>query len=180
MKSKLFLRKHLVHIVLLFIVFLGYQLVYGISTLMPTNNNWLLSAYHDWGQHYLGWEYYRNENWSFPIGKINNFNYPAGTNVGYMDSIPLLAIFFKSIQFFLPEPFQYFGFWLLLCHFLIIFYAQKIITLYTKNLFYIVVISTIIAFNPVIVFRGIHPALCAHWLILASLYNYLINSTKIS
>ncbi|MGA1227593.1 MAG: DUF6311 domain-containing protein, partial [Tamlana sp.] len=79
-----------------------FHLSYGISIVIPANINWLMSVYHDWGQHYLGWVYFLDEPWHFPIGYIENFNYPAGTNIGYTDSIPLLAIFFKIFSFLLP------------------------------------------------------------------------------
>ena len=86
-----------------FIILLAFfHYIYGIYILNPSNINWLLSAYHDWGTHYLGWAYFQNEPWQFPLGHIENYNYPAGSNVGYTDSITLLALFFKLISFFLP------------------------------------------------------------------------------
>ena len=62
-----------------------------------------MSMYHDWGQHYLGWAYYRDADWSFPLGKMDNFYYPVGTNVGFTDSIPLLAFVFKIFSFLLQS-----------------------------------------------------------------------------
>jgi hypothetical protein len=43
--------------------------------------------------------------------------------------------------------------------------------------FYIVLAVILVALNPMLIFRGLHPALCAHWLILASLYHYLKTPT---
>ena len=100
-------------LVSLILVLIGFQICYGFGIINPSNINWLMSAYHDWGQHYLGWAYFQHEPWHFPLGHIDNFNYPAGTNVGYTDSIPLLAIIFKTFSFLLPDTFQYFGLWLL-------------------------------------------------------------------
>lgn len=154
-----------------------YQFTYGVATLDPSNINWLMSAYHDWGQHYLGWAYFREEPWTFPIGNIQNYNYPAGTNIGLTDSIPLLGIFFKLFSILLGEEFQYFGFWLLLCFFLNGYYSYKIFKLYYDESKIVLLISTFfIIVNPVLLYRGMHPALCGQWLILASLYNYLKNS----
>ncbi|MEC4003521.1 DUF6311 domain-containing protein [Flavobacterium sp. SUN052] len=157
------------------IVLIGFQLVYGLEIIFPSNINWIMSAYHDWGQHYLGWAYFRSEPWHFPLGHIENYNYPAGTNVGYTDSIPLLAIFFKTFSFLLPETFQYLGIWLLVCHLLTGFYTVKILELFKAKPFYIYLAVILIVFNPILVYRGMHPALCAHWLLLASIYFYLIN-----
>ncbi|WP_396187693.1 DUF6311 domain-containing protein [Flavobacterium sp.] len=154
-----------------------YHFAYGVATLDPSNINWLMSVYHDWGQHYLGWAYFREEPWTFPIGNIQNYNYPAGTNIGLTDSIPLLGIFFKLFSFLLGEEFQYFGFWLLLCFFLNGYYSYKIFKLYYDESKIVLFISTFfIIVNPVLLYRGMHPALCGQWLILASLYNYLKNS----
>ncbi len=41
------------------------------TALQPSNINWLMTARHDWGTHYLGWAFYKNEPWHFPIGKGN-------------------------------------------------------------------------------------------------------------
>ena len=85
-----------------------YHLCYGFQTLNPYNIDWLMSALHDWGTHYLGWHFFKNEPWQFPLGNISNYFAPLGTNVGFTDSIPLLAIFFKLFSAILPENFQYF------------------------------------------------------------------------
>jgi hypothetical protein len=78
----------------------------------------------------------------------------------------------------LPEDFQFFGLWLLLCFYLNAFYTIKIFNLYKTNVVITIAAALIITANPVLIFRGMHPSLCAHWLLLASLYNYLVNSTK--
>ena len=155
-----------------------FHISYGIAILNPTNINWLMSVYHDWGQHYLGWAYFQKEPWHFPIGYIENFNYPAGTNIGFTDSIPLLALFFKTFSFLLPDTFQYLGMWLLVCHLLAGYFTFKLLNLYSKNYFLIVLAVLLVSFNPVLMYRVIHPALCAHWLIIASIYLYLKKSNQ--
>ncbi|MEE9407539.1 MAG: DUF6311 domain-containing protein [Polaribacter sp.] len=104
-----------------------FQLRYGLDKIIPTNINWLLSARHDWGQHYLGWAYFRKEDWSFPLGTINDFYYPISTNIGFTDSIPLFALPFKLFSSILPEDFQYIGLWLFLCFFLTSYFTIKIL-----------------------------------------------------
>lgn len=160
------------------LILLVFHLSYGFKILQPSNINWLMSVYHDWGQHYLGWAFFQNEPWHFPIGKIENYNFPQGTNIGFTDSIPLLAIFFKSISFLLSETFQYFGIWFLSCHLLMGYFTFKLLNLYTKNYVLIVLSVLLISFNPVLMYRGIHPAICAQWVIVASIYYYLLKPTK--
>ena len=167
---------HYIGIIIITGVF--FHLIYGLKTLDPTNINWLMSAYHDWGTHYLGWAFYRVEEWTFPLEFTKNYLYPVGTNPGFTDSIPLLALIFKPFNAILPNDFQYFGIWLFLCHFLIGYYTFKIFELFRikKAITYLAIVFLIC--NPVLIFRGIHPALSAHWLFLASFYYYLIPTTK--
>lgn len=180
MNYKIFNENKFVYFVLFVISIIAYDVIYGLETLIPTNISWLMSMYHDWGQHYLGWAFYKEADWTFPLGKMDNFYYPVGTNVGFTDSIPLLAFVFKIFAFLLPEDFQYFGIWLLSCFFLNAYFTNKILKLYNVNNIIIYLASILIVTNPVLVFRGMHPALCAHWLILGSFYYYLIPTTNIN
>ncbi len=149
-----------------------FHLTYGLVTLVPTNVSWLMSARGDWGTHYLGWFFYRNEPWGFPLGNIHRYFYPLGTNVAFTDSIPLMALFFKLFSSILPGDFQYFGIWLLSCDLLIAWYAIRLLRLFGLRPFYIFLAVILLVANPVLLYRGMHPALCAHWLILGSFYCY--------
>ena len=62
-------------------------------------------------QHLSGWLFFRNDSWHFPVLKTVLLEYPKGVNIAYTDSIPLAALFFKSIRFLLPSQFNYFGIW---------------------------------------------------------------------
>ena len=164
------------YIVIFFITVILFHFTYHLKALNPTNINWLLVAYHDWGTHYLGWAFYKNEPWTFPIGAITNYNYPNGTNIGFTDSIPLMALIFKPFAFLLPDDFQYFGIWLFFCFFLTGIYSFKIFELYKVKRYISLVAVVFLMANPVLIYRGLHPALCAHWLIVASMYYYLKES----
>jgi hypothetical protein len=133
----------------------------------------------DWNTHYLGWFFYRNEPWQFPLGKVSNYFYPVGTNVGFTDSIPLMAIFFKLFSHILPADFQYFGFWLLLCRLLIAWYTIKICQLFNLRPILIFIAVIFMTQNPVLLYRNMHPALCAHWLFLGSAYLYLLDPRQV-
>ncbi len=159
---------------LFLLVFLLFVLRFGIDVLNPVSTNWILSTHSDWGQHYLGWAYFREEEWTFPLGQIKNYNFPAGTTVGYTDSIPLFAYIFKLFNFLLPEDFQYLGAWLLISHLITAYFSIKIIELYSKNKILNILIALFLSFTPVIMYRDMHPALTAHWLIIAPIYYYII------
>lgn len=166
------------YLMLFFISLIAYDFAYGLFTLNPSNIGWLLDAYHDWGQHYLGPAYYRQEPWQFPLGKMNNFYYPVGTNVGFTDSIPLMAFLLKIFDAVLPDDFQYYGFWLFTCMYISAYYTKKILKLYNINNYIILLACILVVTNPVLIFRGIQASACAHWLFLGSFYYYLKPTTK--
>ncbi|MGV0947307.1 DUF6311 domain-containing protein [Empedobacter falsenii] len=150
-----------------------FILKFGLHVLNPSNTKWLLEVYHDWGQHFLGWSFYRNSPWTFPIGTNSEWYYPIGTNVGITDSIPLFAIPFKLISGILPIDFQYFGLWFLVCYILNGFFTIKLLKVFNvKNILILSTAVIIINTNPVLLFRTLHPSLCAQWLIIASFYFY--------
>jgi hypothetical protein len=169
------MKKWMVWIFATIAVLIIYQLCYGLVTLKPSNINWLMSAHEDWGTHYLGWAYYKSEPWHFPLGRVTGYNYPVGTNVGFTDSIPLLAIFFKLFSPLLTDDFQYFGIWLFICHLLAAYFTILLCRLFKVNGFVTLAAAIFIAANPVLVYRGMHPALCGQWLLIASIYFYFLN-----
>ena len=156
-------------------VIILFQISYGLACLQPSNISWLMTVRHDWGTHYLGWAFYKNEPWHFPLGKVTGYNYPVGTNVGFTDSIPLLAIFFKLFSPLLSHEFQYFGIWLFLCHLLAAYFTILLLRLFKVNWLITLAAVIFIASNPVLVYRGMHPALCGQWLLIASIYVYFLN-----
>ena len=153
-------------------VVLIFHICYGLKVLIPTNISWLMTVMDDWGQHYLGWFFYRQEPWHFPLGHIDNLYYPLGTNVGFTDSIPLLCIFFKLFAPILPADFQFLGGWLLLCHLLAAWYTIKLMQLFKVGSWITLMAVIFVAANPVLIYRGMHPALCAHWLFIGCFYLY--------
>jgi hypothetical protein len=159
-------------------VLLIYHICYDLRSLVPANISWLMEARHDWGTHYLGWLFYKNEPWQFPLGQVSDYVYPIGANVGFTDSIPLFALFFKLFRSILPPDFQYFGIWLLLCHLLTAYASILLLKRLKVNDLNTFIAVLFIAANPVLVYRGLHPALCAHWLIIASVYIYLSDPAK--
>lgn len=99
---------------------LAFLLIYGISPLDFTNDTFCRGGYveKDIQQHYAGWLFYRQSDLRFPFCVTQNLNYPDGLSVAYTDSIPLFAAFFRLLSPILPDTFQYFGLFTLLCFFL--------------------------------------------------------------
>ncbi|MEX0598416.1 MAG: DUF6311 domain-containing protein [Candidatus Paceibacterota bacterium] len=144
----------------------------GIWNVLPFNVDWLLQA-SDWPQHHLGWEFFRRAPWNWPLGDFSNLLYPVTTNIGFTDSIPLLAISFKLLNLILPNFFQYIGLWLLfnlIMQGYLAFLIFKKLNLPTN---YSILAGVFLQLTPALIARFNHPALTAHWLILLTIYNYL-------
>lgn len=151
---------------------IAFVLIYGVKILNPLYTDWLLTG-GDPSQHYLGWEFFRRSSWYFPLGLTDQLAYPLKTSVIYTDSIPIFAVFFKLFRNILPQQFQYFGIWGLLCFVLQGYYAAKILGERSSSKTVILAGSVFFIVSPIMVFRMYyHTALAAHWLILLAIYFY--------
>lgn len=151
--------------------------VYGWNILNPCNTSWLLGG--DLEQHYLGWVAFRQDKWQFPIGLFNRLTYPNSISIIYTDSIPVMAVLFKLLSPILPEQFQYWGIWGLLCISLQGLFGARILQRYFKNNISVIAGSVFFILSPVIYSRLYgHEALAAHWLILAALCELVWRTAK--
>jgi len=152
----------------------------GIRVLNPTYIDWLIIR-GDPATHFLGWNFFRHESWSFPIGIIKNYGAPIGTSISYTDSIPLFAIIFKVFNKLLPSNFQYFGIWILLCYILQGIFGSLLLIRVTNNRIINIFGTAFFVISPIMLWRAYgHYALMAHWVLLASIWlifkkNYLNN-----
>lgn len=152
--------------------FLGvfaFFLVVGPRALYPENIAWLGSG--DPATHYLGWLFYRNSEWDFPVGLNPSYGLAIANSILYSDSNPFLAILFKPFSHFLPEVFQYFGVWLLLCFVMQAIFGWKLVGLVTSSHTLRLLGAGLIVFAPPMIWRlhG-HLSLVGHFLIVAALY----------
>ena len=147
---------------------ISFIMIYGIHILNPCYTDWLLNGLDgDLSQHYLGWKFFRTDNWNFPIGIMKNIAYPNEVSVIFTDSIPLFAVFFKLFRFFLPEQFQYFGLWGLCCFILQASLASGILRKYVKDEITVVLSSFLFVLAPVFIDRMYWmTSLASQWLCL--------------
>ncbi|WP_445180332.1 DUF6311 domain-containing protein [Pseudomonas sp. McL0111] len=148
---------------------LAFFIVIGPRALNPQNIAWL--GHSDPATHYLGWAFFRNAPWSFPLGLNPSYGLELSNAIIFSDSNPLFAFVFKPFTSLLPEPFQYFGLWLLMCFVLQSWFAWKLMGLATVNVPVRLLGSVLFLFNPAMIVRmGVHLSLAGHFLILAALY----------
>jgi hypothetical protein len=153
----------------IFIGLIAFFVIAGPQFLSPTNVAWLVGG--DPLQHFLGWAFYRNSPWTWPLGLNPLYGMEFSNSIVFTDSIPLLAIPFKAISHLLPYPFQYFGIWVLLCFVLQSFFAFRLIGLITNSVAIQCLGSILFLFSPPLIFRlSLHESLMGHFIILAALY----------
>jgi len=161
---------------------ISFFMVVGFEPLNPVNAGWILGRL-DPTQHYLGWLFYRNSEWTFPIGLNPLFGQDLSSSIVYSDSIPLLAVPFKILSPLLPERFHYFGIWLFACFLLQAWFAWKILGIYSKSISLRLLGCGLFLFFPPLLWRintpaGGHSALVGHFLILWALYLILKPTTS--
>ena len=151
---------------------IGFLTLVGYRVLIPTNISWLNVS--DPSTYYLGWEFFRFSEWDFPLGLNPHYGLGISNAILYSDSNPLFAIFFKIFSGLLPEPFQYFGIWLLLCFLLQAYFANRLMGLITEDVFIRLLGACFFIFSPILNWRlhekiG-HLTIAGHFFLLAALY----------
>lgn len=144
--------------------------LFGVNVLDPTNVEWLANDPGDLSQHYIGWEFYRRSPWTIDFGMNYLINYPFKISVIFTDSIPLFAFIFKIFSNILPEYFNYFGMYGLLCYILQGVSVGLILKKFIKEDYLICILSIIFLFSPIMRMRMFyHTSLSSHYLIFFAL-----------
>lgn len=153
-----------------------FVIIYGVGVLDVTNDGWLLTG-KDLQQHYVGWKFFRNADWCFPLGVHDKLTYPHKISILYTDSIPMFAIFFKFLSPILPETFQYFGIFGLMCYMLNGGTAAVLLAKINRNkvfcligsVFFILATPVLQRLFGLITEDSRHTSLGAHFLVFAAL-----------
>jgi hypothetical protein len=157
--------------------------VLGIENISFKNSKWLYDTNNDASLHQLGWHFFKNDIWRFPLGNNPNYGDEIGNSIVYTDSIPFLALFFKLFKSFIPGNFQYFSFWYLICFYLQLFFSFKILKKFTNSDSHSLIGSLFFLIAPIFVFRvNWHAAGAGHWILLFTLYLILmkkVDKTKL-
>jgi hypothetical protein len=144
----------------------------GWWVLIPTNIAWLDFA--DRAMHQLGWMFYRQAPWGMPPGLSPLLGIEIANSIALVDGLPLFAIPFKLIAQWLPEPFQYWGYWLLLSFVLQSLFAWRIAREFGAGRVVALLAAAFVLITPAYLFRvPMHLALSGHWTILAALFLYV-------
>lgn len=153
-----------------------FTIICGPTILAVTNIAWMEQGGgsqlgFDPATHYLAWVFFRNSDWSFPLGLNPDYGMSVANSIIYSDSIPLLAIPFKAFAHLLPEYFQYFGLWVLLCFILQSYLGWLIVRLVADDGALALAGTAFFAFSLPMIWRlYAHASLMGHFFVLAALY----------
>ena len=166
-------KSHLPGLMILVFTLLMFYWSFSFLILNPIYIDWIMITASDRVSYYLAWSHFRYEDWHWPPGIIQNYNYPMGNSVGLNDAIPLLAIPLKLFHPLLPKIFQYFGWWLFICYFLQGFISARLLrSCGVKDPLLRGLGGMVFMITPFLVARLEHMALNAHWVLLAGLLFY--------
>jgi hypothetical protein len=148
-----------------------FLLLFNRYSLYFSNVNWIYKTGGDVFQHQIGWEWFRQEPWRFPLGRIEPYGYPFGTYVSYMDSIPFMAFLFKLISPLFTQQIQYFGIWSLLSIIGQLLVGMLILGEFTSSIYNKIIGGSLLVFSQIFLIRfwG-HDSLTAQWILLAAIW----------
>jgi hypothetical protein len=159
-----------INFLFLFVSFACLICVLGFDNISFQSIRWL----HDGNESAIeqtAWYFFRNDIWRFPFGNNPNYGDEISTSIVFSDSIPILALFFKLFKSFLPENFQYFSLWYLICFYFQLFFSFKILKKFTNSIPYSLIGSIFFLLAPIFIFRvNWHASVSAQWLLLFTLY----------
>ena len=153
-----------------------YQVRFGLRIFDPTIISWIMDDV-ELAYGYFSFGYYRYQEIGFPIGKVDYYFYPLGGNL-YTTDIPLLALIFRPFSSILPSTFQYLGLWYLISHLLQAWFGVLLAERFGFKGIPRLLVVLFFIFAPLLLSRFVNPALFCQWMILASLWVYLIDPEK--
>ena len=167
---KFLLLKYKIYFLFLLISFAWLVTTVGFNNISFQSTEWLYQG-NDSELPQMGWYFFRNDIWRFPLGSNPNYGTNYGSSIVFADSIPILSIIFKLFKSYLPVNFQYISFWYFICFFLQLLFSYKILEKFTNSTTYSFIGSIFFLITPILLYKfQAVPALTGHWVLLFSLY----------
>ena len=141
---------------------------FDLSVLDPHLYGWLLRG--DMAQSFIGWLFFYFDAWHWPLGTLPHYVPVFPATLALADAHPWFSVLMKAIVPRGDEPLQFIGLWLATCYLLQGWFAMKIAGLFWPLRSRRVLLVALLSFSPILLYRAGHVSLCAHWLLLASLY----------
>lgn len=143
--------------------------VFPLSFVLGTHPFWQYQT-GDLAQHLGGAAYFTVDRWRWPLFFVPDLGIPAGTNIVFTDSIPLLALASRLVFQVTGTYYPYFGLWLFFCFVLQgPAFAFALSCLGLRHGPALLLAGLLAVLTPALLFRIGHMALCGHFLILLAL-----------
>ena len=167
---KYYFIKNKINFLFLFISFFYLILIIGLDNISFQSTGWL-HAGNDRTLPQLGWHFFKNDIWRFPLGSNPNYGDELGSSIIFADTIPILALIFKMFRSLIPDNFQYISLWYFICFYLQLFFSFKIIKKFTNSVLYSLIGSFFFLITPIFMWKlAMIPALAGQWTLLIALY----------
>lgn len=138
------------------------------ESLSPFHVLWAFDE--DWSVGVMGFLFFKNAPWQFPVGSIPNYFEPFGTTIGYTDGVPSLAPIAKLLAPLLPADFQYIGPFWCFCFGALGAAGERALRRFTTDPWQRLLGGGLFAVTPVMVGRLGHPDLCAMFVLVLGLH----------
>ncbi len=161
----------------------AFIFITGGRILNTSNTRWLLTG--DPAENFMGWQFFRRTPiLQWPLGRSDMYGTGFSSSIFFTDSIPILAIPLKFLNFLLPDNFQYFGFWILLSFVFQSWFGWKLLNLYISERIPRILGSIFFTLAPTflqrLVFDGYGQSpMASQWLILWAMYLCLKPTARI-
>jgi hypothetical protein len=148
-------------------------IIIGPAPLDPTNIAWIQGF--DPPMFFLGWHTYRLSPWSWPIAYNVGYGIEHASSILFTDSIPIIAIALKPFSSLMPDVFQYFGWWFLICFCLQAVFAYLLLSTRIEDWRLKLLGVMFFVTAPPMIFRTVSPeashfTLVGQWQIIAALW----------
>lgn len=154
---------------------------YGLKIIDPHNVQWILKG-GDSYQHFIGWAFFKNDIWRWPLGLNPHFGSEINGSIVFTDSIPLLSIILKLLLPPLSAPIQFFGLAVMINYMLTGGVLVLILKKLMSSTFVSLMIALLLVSSTIMTIRGIgghgHESLTAHWTFLYAMYLLLDGGLK--
>ena len=149
---KKFFINNRINFLFLSVSFVCLVAVLGVENIAFQKTAWLYGN-NDASFYQLGWYFFQNDIWRFPLGNNPNYGDGIASSIVYTDSIPILAFIFKLIKTFISGNFQYFSFWYFFCFYFQLFFSFKILKKFTNSDLYSLIGSIFFLIAPIFIFK---------------------------
>jgi hypothetical protein len=137
---------------------------------------YIFNSQNDMAQVLTGQLFLQRGPWAWPLLLAPNLGFPAGTNIFWIDAVPIVGLFAKLLAGIVHGPVNLLGLDLLACLVLPGFALTFVAWVAGhRNLLAAVVASAVADAAPLLLYRWGHIPLMAHYLILIALGLYLLS-----